>query len=1077
MFRMRAFVFCLSLVLLAPGFVRETFSATLVEALKGCGVDRGIVVHLGCGDGRLLTEIPQRQNFVVQGLDRDATKISTARTRLREADLHGPVSARVLRGAELPYIDNLVNLLVVEDEQGINRDEMLRVLRPLGVALIRNGEDWQEVTKPWPDEIDEWTHYLHNARGNAVSDDIRVGPPRRMQWSAGSLWGRSHEFNSSMPALVTAKGRVFYIFDAGITGLEDERLPEKWMLIARDAFNGTLLWERHLETWGSDKWKTKALRFLKGAIARRLVVDGNTLYCTVDYGGDVAVIDAATGTTTSTIPGTDGSEEILVSGDHVFVGSRKQLKRNKFEATITRYNKTTGRVDWQAKDEWLLELTLAIGEDAVVYNNRKELVCINREDGTPRWSIEGNKRGKWGKSVVIAGDTVVASSSLQVIALSLSDGSVKWETAGVKGRSMRDMDMFYADGQLWASGQDGTIAGYDLETGKPLRSLDASSVQSQGHHLRCYPARATNSFLITQFRGVEFLDLKDETEHNQNDWLRGSCTYGVMPANGFLYAPPHSCFCYSAAMSKGFTAFGSGSVDELTALADDAGPGAIEKGAHYGYTGQTLSEEKSWPTYRHDAKRSGSTYNALPDSIDRVWKVSLATELTPPVAAAGRTFVSAKDKHTIHAFDSASGQELWTFTTSGRIDSPPSIHKGTVLFGSADGYLYSVRADNGELCWRRRMAPQDRMMAKDGQLESVWRLHGSVAIDGGLAYVCAGRSSFLDGGLFLTALDPETGEIKHQTRLHTLSRTRVDREKNNFVESYHIEGAHSDILVAQGGFVYLNQMRFTRDLKLKPGKYLSQKEITQREAMNLDGKEYVNDEIFNTAWRGKKVGNYDGLANLLVDENNNLGEQELGLHLYTTSGFLDSSFFNRTYWMYSSVWSGFNITNLAPKSGQLIVFGDQLTIALKAYTERYALSPSMTPQTKGYLVVADDNYNEPTTDPRAWGKDKGMGWSRAEDPKWHSWLPVRVRAMVLSNNESLIVCGPPDIVKEGDPMAAFEGRMGSELWILNADGGKTRVKHKLSESPIFDGMIVADDRLLVATEQGDLICMAAAKDK
>ena len=81
------------------------------------------------------------------------------------------------------------------------------------------------------------------------------------------------------------------------------------------------------------------------------------------------------------------------------------------------------------------------------------------------------------------------------------------------------------------------IAGYDVKTGKKAKTLDASSVQSQGHHLRCYRAKATENFLITQFRGVEFLSLGGES-HNQNDWLRGTCTYGIMPANGFLYALP-----------------------------------------------------------------------------------------------------------------------------------------------------------------------------------------------------------------------------------------------------------------------------------------------------------------------------------------------------------------------------------------------------------------------------------------------------------------------------------------------------------------------------------------------------------
>jgi outer membrane protein assembly factor BamB len=549
-----------------------------------------------------------------------------------------------------------------------------------------------------------------------------------------------------------------------------------------------------------------------------------------------------------------------------------------------------------------------------------------------------------------------------------------------------------------------------------------------------------------------------------------------MPANGFLYVPPHSCFCYAAAMFRGLNAFAAAGKGGSESVPIDAAA-LLEKGPAYGSVlPQTASADEAWLSYRHDARRTGASTNDLPRSLKQDWKVSLGTDLTPPVAGDGRVFVAAKNQHLVCALDAKTGKRLWTFAADARIDSPPSIQSGWLLFGSADGFLYCIRADDGRMAWRRRMAPAERWMAVEGQLESVWRLHGSVLVKDGLAYCCAGRSSYLDDGLFLSAVDVTSGEVVHRARLHTNADTRVDHEGKAFVPSYHIEGAHSDILVAEGGYIYLNQFRFTPDLKADPGKYLTKEESTRRPSMNLDNKEYVNDDIFNVKWRGKQMNNYDKLAGILVDENESVGERDLGLHLFTTSGFLDASFFNRSYWMYSKTWPGFNITNLAPKSGQLLVIGPENTYALKAYTSRYALSPKLDPQTKGYLLIADDNHNEPTLDPRAWGKDKGMGFSRGAPPKWHQWLPVRVTAMLLAGR-TLVVCGPPDVVKEGDPLAAFQGRLGSELWTISAADGKTLVKHHLDEMPIFDGMIVADDRLYLSTESGDVICMAGNQDR
>jgi hypothetical protein len=103
-----------------------------------------------------------------------------------------------------------------------------------------------------------------------------------------------------------------------------------------------------------------------------------------------------------------------------------------------------------------------------------------------------------------------------------------------------------------------------------------------------------------------------------------------------------------------------------------------------------------------------------------------------------------------------------------------------------------------------------------------------------------------------------------------------------------------------------------------------------------------------------------------------------------------------------------------------------------------------------------------------------MGFSRGAPPAWHHWLPVRVSAMVLAG-QTLVVCGPPDAVPEDDPMAAFEGRLGSRLWTLSAADGQILDKQELDELPIFDGLIAAEGRLYLCTEQGHLICMAGQK--
>ena len=95
--------------------------------------------------------------------------------------------------------------------------------------------------------------------------------------------------------------------------------------------------------------------------------------------------------------------------------------------------------------------------------------------------------------------------------------------------------------------------------------------------------------------------------------------------------------------------------------------------------------------------------------------------------------------------------------------------RGRVIFGSADGWVYSLSASDGELAWRFRGAPTDRRLMAFEQLESVWPIHGSVLVQNDEAWFVAGRSNFLDGGLTLYRLHAQTGDV--------ISKTTID-EKN-----------------------------------------------------------------------------------------------------------------------------------------------------------------------------------------------------------------------------------------------------------------------------------------------------------
>ncbi|MHC4506863.1 MAG: PQQ-binding-like beta-propeller repeat protein, partial [Planctomycetota bacterium] len=479
----------------------------------------------------------------------------------------------------------------------------------------------------------------------------------------------------------------------------------------------------------------------------------------------------------------------------------------------------------------------------------------------------------------------------------------------------------------------------------------------------------------------------------------------------------------------------------------------LQKGPAYGQAtdgtgGPGGHKAGDWPTYRHDAKRSGSTTADVPTGLRQSWKADLGGRLSTLASANGRVYVAQVDAHAVHALDAASGAKLWRFTAGGRVDSPPTIHGGTVLFGSADGHVYCLRETDGKLAWRFRAAPRDVRIGAFDQLESAWPVHGSVLIRDDLAYFTAGRSSYLDGGIRVYAVDPRTGKVVHEGLIEGPHRGVKKRDVAFFVP-----GANSDVLVSEGEYVYMRQKQLTPDLKEVPQKFLSSK-----------------------------------------------GEANTGLHLFSTSGLLDGSWYNRAFWMYSKRWPGFQLANQSSKSGQLIVFDDERTYALRVFYVRNVHSPMFYPGKQGYLLFADKNTTEPQIvgeqgakapvrwlpmsdyaygrgkgmrklESAAFGKDKGVGYTRNEPPVWKTWVPVRIRAMVLAGG-TLFFAGPPDVFDPKAPMAAFEGGKGAALQAVSAADGKRLAEHKLESPPVFDGMIAAGGRLYVSTLDGKVRCFA-----
>ncbi|MCA9103615.1 MAG: PQQ-binding-like beta-propeller repeat protein, partial [Planctomycetales bacterium] len=106
------------------------------------------------------------------------------------------------------------------------------------------------------------------------------------------------------------------------------------------------------------------------------------------------------------------------------------------------------------------------------------------------------------------------------------------------------------------------------------------------------------------------------------------------------------------------------------------------------------------------------------------------------------------------------------FTTDGPVRLAPSYVDGRVYFGSDDGCGYCLDAETGALIWQQRIGPRDLRVPGNERLVSLWPVRTSVLVDGGVAYLAAGVFPF--EGVFVTALDAETGERRWQTEMTDL---------------------------------------------------------------------------------------------------------------------------------------------------------------------------------------------------------------------------------------------------------------------------------------------------------------------
>jgi len=1023
--------------------------------IEKSGVRSGLAVELGFADGEFLAALGARPGFLAQGLHTDTERVEEVRAYVRGKGVYGRASVNLFDGKRLPYVDNLVDLLVVSDaESTVPAEEIRRVLAPLGVVCRRRGSSWETTGKPWPETIDEWPQYLRGADNNAVAQDTVVGPPRYQQWVDEPTWMRSHMTLPSIVCMVSARGRLFSIEDRA--SIEHPVLPGRFVLVARGAFNGVGLWQHRFPDWEPI---TVYVKCMPMQLQRRLAAIGDVVYCTPGLSAPITAFDAATGKVLRTYDGTEKTQEFAyddgllfaVVGDPMPAGGHyvkfdasvrrggadpggpfdgtgfrgayapdfRSSRKKRYSCAILALDADSGRTLWQSAPiiKWT-GCSLSVRGSHLAYQTADGLVCLDAKTGKRRWSVDQAVRTSSGidaNTVVLSDRTVYAQEGTTLAAYDLADGARKWEVP-VVNNYRKPADVFLIGDRVWTCGDGEKPHSFDAVTGQVRERIDHRTPSMSIGHDRCYRNFITERFYITsRTGGADFFALDGKAEF-PHVWTRGACGSGVLPCNGLLYAPPFSCACSPGLLVNNFNAYTTEpdlqSSEQPIPVEQDL---RLIRGPAYGATPRP-EKTAVWPTYRHDASRSGVTDALVPAHLAPCWQAKLVTQPSAPVIAEDMVLTAAVDVHTVTALNAADGKVLWEYMTGARVDSPPTWRGGLLYFGSRDGWVHCLRAADGALVWRFKDLP-DRIIGAFGQLESAWPVSGSVLIQNDKVYFTAGRSSFLDGGIFVYALDPGSGRVLHRRQMYG----PFDPE-TGFPGLRRSGGFKADICVGQGDFVYVRHQGFKADLT----------------------------DVRST-----------------------------GPHVTPSPGFLDSTPQHRTFWTLGGYLSKQANPLSARPTGDILVTDGTTYYEVRGYP--VARHSYFDPRVKGYTLFAGPAVAPTGGRGKKRAKKKAKGGTLPVQPtgKWSLDIPLTGRALIATR-DTIFVAGtpahlPPDhgFKRYAD---AYDGKLGGLLWAVGREDGKRLAEYKLEAAPRWDGMAAAEGKLIICLENGTVLAWETARD-
>jgi len=661
------------------------------------GIRRGLFVVVD-RDPKLALDLASAEPVVVLAIT-NPDRVEETRERVAATGLHGRVTVSAHANGRLPLIDSVATVAVADLDAlpQIKRDECLRVLRPMGKLLLRQGGRRLATDKPRLEGVDDWPQYHHDAAMTDRSDDLLAGPAEGIQWLAGD--------NSIQPAKMGVRvvgSLIVHVDERGVA--------------ARDAYSGLPVWRR------GDLKPSNRYAFLADDQRVYLIPRKNSRSGVLP--SHMAALDLQTG------------EDVLTYANGIKLGwalagispeenkklertDREQSKHNRAQAEKS-YDSVQARladgVLLQTRHGEMVALDAATGKrlwsqtltgESLVRDPRRKtermeghtwhhplmldgrvyavegepapswsythwpmgavrtVHCFDLETGAKQWAWSwldtlGEPAAAYNMTPVgeylglMLRARVMEKSPTAIVFVSRDGKSHKYldktPYGGAWGKGIggghSHARILFVDGKVWVNGTTKPSGAIDLSQPDDKAAWDMKYAKLP-RPVGCTVTRATPNYV---FGSLTTYSLKRNAIRHTNA-ARAVCDVGAIPAAGMTFITPTGCFC--APYLPGFKAFHPRPFvgEETIARLEKGEAGRAPLDARHALAPTELSGEEGtrdsrlatrgifpdWPMYMANARRGNWTDTEVPERLRPLWTITPSKEQSDhPIVAEWR---------------------------------------------------------------------------------------------------------------------------------------------------------------------------------------------------------------------------------------------------------------------------------------------------------------------------------------------------------------------------------------------------------------------------------------------------------